>query len=40
MGGGGDYGVYAGGRYQLTQALLEINHWQKRHKKSGVSAEK
>ena len=27
MGGGGDYGVYAGGRYQLTQALLEINDW-------------
>ena len=27
MGGGGDYGVYAGGRYQLTQALLEINEW-------------
>jgi hypothetical protein len=27
MGGGGDYGVYAGGRYQLTRALLEINEW-------------
>ncbi len=27
MGGGGDYGVYAGGRYQLSQALLEINEW-------------
>ncbi len=27
IGGGGDYGVYAGGRYQLTQALLEINEW-------------
>ncbi len=27
MGGGGDYGVYAGGRYQLTQALLELNDW-------------
>ena len=27
MGCGGDYGVYADGRYQLTQALLEINDW-------------
>jgi hydroxylamine dehydrogenase len=27
MAGGGDYGVYAGGRYQLTQTLLEINDW-------------
>jgi hypothetical protein len=27
MGGGGDYGVYADGRYQLTQALLEMNDW-------------
>lgn len=27
MGGGGDYGVYADGRYRLTQALLEINDW-------------
>jgi len=40
MGGGGDYGVYAGGRYQLTQALLELNDWQKLHKKSDASAEK
>jgi len=27
MGFGGDYGVYADGRYQLTQALLEMNDW-------------
>jgi len=27
MGYGGDYGVYADGRYQLTQALLELNDW-------------
>ena len=27
MGCGGDYGVYADGRYHLTQALLEINDW-------------
>ena len=40
MGGGGDYGVYAGGRYQLTQALLEMNDWQKLHKKSLGAAEK
>jgi hypothetical protein len=33
MGGGGDYGVYAGGRYQLTQALLELNDWLKLRKK-------
>jgi hypothetical protein len=27
MGGGGDYGVFAGGRYQLAQAILELNSW-------------
>lgn len=27
MGGGGDYGVYADGRYQLSQALMEMNDW-------------
>jgi len=27
MGCGGDYGVYADGRYQLSQALLEMNDW-------------
>ena len=27
MGGGGDYGVYAGGQYQMTQALLELHDW-------------
>jgi cytochrome c553 len=27
MGCGGDYGVYADGRYQLTQAMLEMNDW-------------
>ncbi|MEJ2167536.1 MAG: multiheme c-type cytochrome [Desulfobacterales bacterium] len=31
MGCGGDYGVYAGGRYQLTQALLEISDWLRAH---------
>jgi hydroxylamine dehydrogenase len=32
MGCGGDYGVYAGGRYHLTQTLLEINDWLQVHK--------
>jgi len=27
MGGGGDYTVYAGGYYQLSQTLLEMNEW-------------
>ena len=27
MGGGGDYGVYADGRYHLSRALLDINDW-------------
>jgi hydroxylamine dehydrogenase len=40
MGGGGDYGVYANGRYQLTQALLELNDWLNLHKKVNVSAAK
>jgi hypothetical protein len=30
MAGGGDYSVYAGGRYQLTQSLLELHDWRKR----------
>jgi cytochrome c553 len=40
MGGGGDYGVYAGGRYQLTQALLELNDWLNLQKKMDTSADK
>jgi hypothetical protein len=27
MGGGGDYAVYAGGRYQLSKTLLELSDW-------------
>ena len=27
MGGGGDYGVFADGRYQLSKSLLELNDW-------------
>jgi len=33
MGGGGDYMVYANGRYHLTQALLEMNDWLNLRKK-------
>ena len=40
MGGGGDYGVYADGRYQLTQALLEMNDWLNLHPKLSASATK
>jgi hypothetical protein len=29
MGGGGDYGVFADGRYHLTNALLEMQDWLK-----------
>jgi hypothetical protein len=27
MAGGGDYAVFAGGRYQLSQAIVELNEW-------------
>jgi len=27
MGGGGDYGVFSDGRYQLSKTLLELNDW-------------
>ena len=40
MGGGGDYGVYADGRYQLTQALLELNDWFNLRKKIDAAADK
>ena len=33
MAGGGDYGVYADGRYQLSQAILELNDWFQLRKK-------
>ena len=29
MGGGGDYSVYAGGHYQLSQSILELEDWLK-----------
>ena len=40
MGGGGDYGVYADGRYQLTQALQEMNDWLNLHQKLSTSSKK
>jgi len=40
MGGGGDYGVYADGRYHLTQALLEMNDWLNLHRKMSSSIKK
>jgi hypothetical protein len=33
MAGGGDYGVYANGRFQMAQTLLELNSWLKSRKK-------
>jgi len=27
MGCGGDYGVFAGGRYQMSQSIVELNDW-------------
>ena len=30
MGGGGDYGVYADGRYQMTKRLFELEDWRSR----------
>jgi len=39
MGCGGDYGVYADGRYQLTQALLEMNDWRMVREQIAAKAE-
>ena len=33
MGGGGDYAVYAGGYYQLSRTLLEMNEWLTLHQR-------
>lgn len=33
MGGGGDYGVFADGRYHLSKTLLELNDWLETQKK-------
>lgn len=41
MGGGGDYGVYANGRYQLSKTLLELDDWLKLRKQMpAMKAEK
>jgi hypothetical protein len=36
MGCGGDYGVYADGRYQLTRTLLEMNDWRVLQEKTAL----
>lgn len=33
MGGGGDYGVFAGGRYQQSQNLIQMQAWLQLHRK-------
>ena len=40
MGGGGDYGVFAEGRYHLSKSLLELNDWLNLHKKLEAAAKK
>jgi hypothetical protein len=40
MGGGGDYGVFAEGRYQLSQTLLELNDWLRLQKKLEAASKK
>ncbi|MEE4266322.1 MAG: multiheme c-type cytochrome [Desulfobacteraceae bacterium] len=40
MGGGGDYGVYADGRYQLARALQEMNDWLNLEQKLDLSVKK
>ncbi|MBW2438097.1 MAG: hydroxylamine oxidase, partial [Deltaproteobacteria bacterium] len=40
MGGGGDYGVFADGRYHLSKKLLELNDWLKLQKKLGAQSTK
>jgi hypothetical protein len=40
MGCGGDYGVYADGRYKLSQALMELNDWLKLRKQLNATEKK
>ena len=40
MAGGGDYGVFAGGRYQLSTTLLELNDWLELRKKLDSASKK
>ncbi|SDB61490.1 hypothetical protein SAMN05660653_03202 [Desulfonatronum thiosulfatophilum] len=39
MGGGGDYGVFAEGRYHITKAILELNEWLAKNKEAAVQSE-
>jgi len=39
MGGGGDYGVFADGRYHLSKSLLELNDWLKLQKKLDAASK-
>ena len=40
MGGGGDYGVFAEGRYHLSKSLLELNDWLNLQKKLEAASKK
>jgi hypothetical protein len=40
MGGGGDYGVFADGRYHLSRTLLELNDWLKLQQKLDAASKK
>jgi hypothetical protein len=40
MGGGGDYGVFADGRFHLSKTLLELNDWLNLHKKLDAASKK
>jgi hypothetical protein len=40
MGGGGDYGVFADGRYQLSRTLLELDDWLRLQKKRDETTKK
>ena len=40
MGGGGDYGVYADGRFHLSKTLLELDDWLKLQKKLDAASKK
>jgi hypothetical protein len=39
MGGGGDYGVFADGRYQLSRTVLELEDWLKLQKKLDAASK-
>lgn len=39
MGGGGDYGVFADGRYHISKAILELNEWLALNKRGAPDSE-